>query len=203
MTNYKDKAANLMNEIILYRPSVRVPGFNNIINILLIISSIYTLILAYYARLSIIERKNRKEEKIRQANALEFRLYSIEQKLKVAESDISLLSNLYPEMYERTVTIGNSSATWRIPSIYYSDIVILQYNIVDIATNTVIKRSQAEYSCLNVVSYLNPNTEIVIPAGATLVVVKAVRISRWYNNIDIPVDITADAKANLEMKARR
>lgn len=193
---------NLMNEIILYKPPIRIIEYDLIVRGLLILSMLTSTIMYYYARCVNMQKKTSEQMQLIRDSIMVSRLDSMDAKLEKAHSDIVLLGKLYPEMNERTVTIGDSTATWHVPFLYYSDTIIVNYNIVDLATDSIVKSGHAEYACLNVVKYLNRNTEITIPSGAVLIVTKAVRIARWYNNSTIPRDITEEAKIALQSKSR-
>ena len=121
---------NLMNEIILYKPPIRTMEFDILIRGLCIISMLATIFMYYYAGNAIMKRKKNEQIQVIRDSIMASRLDLIDAKLEKAQSDIILLGKLHPEMNERTITIGDSTATWSVPFLYYSDTIIVNYNIV-------------------------------------------------------------------------
>jgi predicted RNase H-like nuclease (RuvC/YqgF family) len=107
---------------------------------------------------------------------------------------IGVLKNYFPQLQERTITIGSDpSATWTPTFAHSGDTIILKYNIVDVMTN----------KCLNDIvqslSIIMPETKtIAIPAGAKLAVLSARNKSP--KKFIYLKDITHYAKEALEYK---
>lgn len=107
---------------------------------------------------------------------------------------IAMLKVYFPQLQERTLTIGNEmNATWTPTFAHSGDTIILKYNIVDVMTN----------KCLNdivqVLTLTMPETKkINIPAGAKLAILSARNKSP--KKFIYLKDITHYAKEALEYK---
>jgi hypothetical protein len=208
-----------MDSLAVYDPPVKINDVDTLVRILFLVSAVISIGVSYSTRQSFLEKKKcddevrallileairSSKEKLAETNESDYldivvpRLDSMEQRVQNMANDLVLLSKLCPQMSDRTITMGIANATWPIPSIYHGDTVTLQYSLVDLITNEVIRECQVEYTCLSVSTYLNPNTDIKILAGTKIVVTKATRASRGIRDITGGFDMTTDAKAALE-----
>lgn len=107
---------------------------------------------------------------------------------------IGMLKTYFPQLQERTLTIGSDpNATWTPTFAHSGDTIILKYNIMDVMTN----------KCLNdivqVITITMPETKkITIPAGAKLAILSARNKSP--KKFIYLKDITHYAKEALEYK---
>lgn len=222
-----ENMTNFMNSLAFYEPNYKVE-ISPFMGGLLFITCISALAFTYSSRVDQLEKKKREEEvrsllvfeAIRRSNelleqqkgleTLEYksliipRLDTLDERLSKVADDLKILYKICPEMSERKITIGGKAATWYISSIRYADTVIIEYDLIDIASSVLLDTSQVEYSCLYTASTyaganLQADAEIIIPAGAKIIVTKAYRYPRGLDRYG-SIDMTDEAKVALETR---
>lgn len=218
---------DFISDLSFYEPNYTVE-VNLFMGGLLVVTCISGLLFSYSSRVDLLEKKKRDEEvrsllvfeAIRRSNelleqqkgmeTLEYksliipRLDTIEERLSKLADDLKVLYKICPEMTQRKVTIGGKGATWYISSIRYADSVNIEYNLVDIASSELLDSSQVEYSCLYTASTygganIQADAEIIVPAGAKMIVTKAYRYPRGLDRYG-SIDMTDEAKVALETR---
>lgn len=218
--NTKKVLLSVINEIILYKQSLTKADLDIMVYSLLIICSAYSLYVSYNSRTSYLEKErcNREvrallvleaaryaeeklveESKEKYTDIIEPRIDFMESRVYNMSQDLELLKVLCPQMSDRKVSFGSlPGATWHTGSMYHADVIIIDYNIVDILTSNILDVKQAQYTYLTIKGLLSENSDILIMGGAKLIVKKAVRLSRGMRDISSGTDLTSDAKATLE-----
>lgn len=224
---FAENMTTFMNSLAFYEPNYKVE-ISPFMGGLLFITCISGLVFTYSSRVDQLEKNKREEEvrsllvfeAIRRSNelleqqkgleTLEYknklipRIDTLDERLAKVADDLKILYKICPEMSQRKVTIGGRGATWYISSIRYADTVIIEYDLVDIASSELLESSQVEYSCVYIpsaygVANLQADAEIIIPAGAKMIVTKAYRYPRGLDRYG-SIDMTEEAKATLETK---
>jgi len=223
----KGNMSSFMSSLVVYDPNYKVE-ISPFMGGLLFITCISGLLMSYSSRVDLLEKKKRDEEvrsllvfeAIRRSNELvdqqkgmetqEYksklipRIDTMEERVTRMADDLKVLYKICPEMSQRKITIGGKCATWYISSIRYADTVIIDYSIVDIVSLQVVESSQVQYSCIYSLSgygspNIDPDTEIIVPAGCKMIVTKAYRYPRGLDRYG-SIDMTEEAKAALETK---
>lgn len=224
---FAENMTSFMSSLALYEPNYKIE-ISPLMGGLIFITCISGLVFTYSSRVDQVEKNKREEEvrsllvfeAIRRSNelleqqkgleTLEYkkllipRIDTLDERLAKVADDLKVLYKICPEMSQRKVTIGGRGATWYVSSIRYADTVIIEYELVDIASSELLESSQVEYSCLYMASTygganLQPDAEIIIPAGARMIVTKASRFPRGLDRYG-SIDMTEEAKAMLETK---
>jgi hypothetical protein len=214
---------SLINNGLGYNPSTHITDIDDLIRLLIIVCSIYSLYTAYYINhvnrqkdrcdkevraLLVLEAMRYAEEKVNKDivdktnelhEIIEPRLDYMESHLYNMENDLEFLKKMCHQMSERTITFGSLvGATWHTANVYHSDIVTVDYDIVDILTSNIIESKQTQYTCVSIKGILSENAEIKIPPGAKIIVTKATRLYRGIRDLASGYIITSEAKDALE-----
>lgn len=207
------------NAIVKYRP-IGIQQVDMAIRALLIIALIFSICLSYYKRkrfikkertdletrsLLVLEATRMAEEKALIKNdeykdLITPHLDQLEAKVLKMETDLFYLRSACAQMNERKVTFGSPSSTWPVHCLSHGDVIVVNYNLVDIINNMIVESGTSEYTNTG---YPLGESEIILAPGTRLVVTKAIRILRGIRDSAHTINFTVAAKECLESSTMR